>query len=217
MHRFLEFEKYADCHTGRSISVFRSAKDVEYLPNLFPTYLKHLEFVHEVTAACTPHQNRTSECFDRTNMNIVWSTLHHRYVPKCFWAEALSTAFNFHNGFTSKWVPFNETIHHIWKNEATHIGYFRVFGLKSWYTLPNSDIKELDSQARTAIFFGTSESSKDYKLIHLENHQVALSRCVTFREKCSVENSTHIKTVDFLIFRGLRIWKWCLCERCFWN
>ena len=181
--RFLEFEKYAERQTGRKIRVIRSDRGGEYLSNSLSKYLKHQGIIHELTAAYTPHQNGISERFNRTILDLVRSMLSHRGVPKCFWAEALSTAVHIRNRVTSSALPPNITPHHIWKNSVPDLSNLRVFGCKCWYTVPKPEIKKLDPRGKVAIFVGYAETSKAYKLIDYETQKVVVSRDVFFDEE----------------------------------
>lgn len=48
---FLEYEKYAERHTGRKIRVFLSHRAGEYLSNSLTSYLKYQGIVYELIAA----------------------------------------------------------------------------------------------------------------------------------------------------------------------
>lgn len=150
--RFLEYEKYAERQTGRKIRIIRSDRGGEYLSDSLSTYFKHQGIVHELTASYTPHQNGKSERFNRTAMELVRSMLHHRNVPKCFWAEALSTSVHVRNRATSRALPTNMTPYHIWKSGTQCVGYFRVFGCKCWYTIPKSEVKKIVLSWETCDF-----------------------------------------------------------------
>ncbi len=194
--RFLEFEKYAERQTGRKIRIIRSDRGGEYLSNSLSKYLKHQGIVHELTASYTPHQNGISERFNRTILDLVRSMLSHRGVPKCFWAEALSTAVHIRNRVTSSALPLNTTPFHIWKNAIPNVSYFRVFGCKCWYTVPKSEVQKLDPRGKLAIFVGYAESTKAYKLIDVETHKVMVSRDVLFDEKDGVDHGPEMEYLD---------------------
>lgn len=57
IHRFLEYEMYAERQTGRKIRILRSDRGGEYHSESLSKKFKHRGIVHELTTAYTPHQN----------------------------------------------------------------------------------------------------------------------------------------------------------------
>ena len=196
---FLQFEKFAERQTGHKIQVLRSDRGGEYLSEGLQSYFKHQGIVHEMTAAYTPHQNGVAERFNRTSLDLVRSMLHQMKVPKCFWAEALSTAVYIRNRVTSRSLPSDKTPHHFWNRSTPTVAHLRIFGCKCWYTLPKVKVQKLDSRGRLAMFVGYAESSKAYKVIDLETMKFVESRDVTFDESSIVGFSSELESgkVDF--------------------
>ena len=197
---FLQYEKYAERQTGRKIRVIRSDRGGEYLSDSLTSYFRHQGIVHELTAGYTPHQNGIAERFNRTSFNLVRSMMQHMNVPKCFWAEALSTAVYVRNRVTSRALPSNTTPFHVWKKDTPSIGHLRIFGCKCCYTVPKVKVQKLDARGRPAIFVGYAENSKAYKLIDLENGKVVVSRDVTFEEDspANLDFNSEESEFDFL-------------------
>ena len=194
---YLEFEKYAERQTGQKVLVLRSDRGGEYLSDTLQNYFKHRGIVHELITAYKPHQNGIDKRFNRTALNLIRSMLQHMKVPKCFWAEALSTAVYIRNRVTSAALPSDITPHHLWKGFTPDISHLRVFGCKCWYTIPKSKVKKLDDRSRCAIFVGYAESSKAYKVIDLESRKVVVSRDVTFDEKSNACFHSGSESVHF--------------------
>ena len=193
---YFEFESYAERQTGRKIRIIRSDRGGEYLNDSLEGHLKNRGIVHELTTAYTPHQNGIAERFNRTCMNLVRSMLHHRNVPKCFWAEALATAVYVRNRVTSSSLPSDITPYHLWHKDTPNVGHLRVFGCKCWYTLPLGSVRKLDIRGKPAVFVGYAEWCKAYKLIDQETGKVVISRDVVFDEKSTGEYKLIFDSVE---------------------
>ena len=87
----------------------RSDNGGEYLSTTFKSFLLEHGISHQLTVAYTPQQNGVAERINRTLLNMVRSMLHHKSLPKHFWAEALSTAFYVVNRVTSRSLPPDTT------------------------------------------------------------------------------------------------------------
>jgi hypothetical protein len=58
-----------------------------------------------LTTTYTPQQNRVIERKNRTIMNLVWSMLLEKKIPKMFWPEAVNWTVNILNRskYNSRW------------------------------------------------------------------------------------------------------------------
>lgn len=73
----------------------------------------HKSWTDELTVAWTPQQNGFAERMNRTFLDLVRSTLHHKGTDIWFWAKALATAVYARNRVTSRVFPDNVTPYHI--------------------------------------------------------------------------------------------------------
>ena len=74
-----------------TLKVLRSDNGGEYLSNDFKRFLSD-EGIHHQLTVYTPQQNGVAERMNRTLLDLARSMMHHKSLPKHFWAEALSTA-----------------------------------------------------------------------------------------------------------------------------
>ena len=74
-----------------AVKGLRSDNGGEYLSNDFKQYLSENGIHHQLTVAYTPQQNGVAERMNRTLLDLVRSMLHHKSLPKHFWADALAT------------------------------------------------------------------------------------------------------------------------------
>ena len=152
-------------HTDElTLKVLRSDNGGEYLSNDFKHFLTANGIHHQLTVAYTPQQNGVAERMNRTLLDLVRSMLHHKSLPKHFWAEALATAVYVRNRVTSRSLPSNITPYHLWFGKVPDLSHMRVFGSQCWYVLPKKHVQKLDARTREALMMGYSTQSKGYKL-----------------------------------------------------
>ena len=119
--------------------------------------------------------------------------LHHKSLPKHFWAEALATAVYVRNRVNSRSLPSNITPYHVWLGKTPDLSHMRVFGSQCWYVLPKKDVQKLDARTREALMMGYSTQSKGYKLCDADAGKFVVSRDITFNES---SNSKNVDTAD---------------------
>lgn len=83
---------------------------------------------NQLTISYSLFQNRRSEKHSRTYLSLVWSKLAGKYLPKKFWAEALSTAMYIKIRVVCHCLPSNTTPHHVWSKSKPNISHVRVVG-----------------------------------------------------------------------------------------
>jgi hypothetical protein len=65
----------------------------------------------------------------------------------------------------------------------------RIFGFHVYSHIPKDKRNKLEPSGKKGIFMGYSESSKDYRIYILEEHNIEVSRDVTFNEKMTFKKS----------------------------
>lgn len=74
------------------LRVLRTDNGSEYVSHKFSAKLERLGVEHQQTVPYNPQQNGLIERLNRTLMELVRSMLHHKKLPKAFWAEAVNFA-----------------------------------------------------------------------------------------------------------------------------
>ena len=134
-----------------AVKVLRSHNGDEYLSNDFKQYLSENGIHHQLTVAYTSQQNGVAERINKTLLDLVRSMLHHKSLPKHFWAEALATAVYVRNRVTSRSLPSNITPYHLWFGKAPDLSHMRVFDAQCWYVVPKKDVQKLDARTPEAL------------------------------------------------------------------
>ena len=185
---FKQWLAMAETQTGRKLKAFRSDNAGEYMSDEFEAFLISKGIRQNPTVPHNPHQNGVAERLNRTLVELVRSMLHHKSLPKHFWAEALAVAVYVRNRVTSRGLPGNTTPFEVWTGEKPNLAHLRVFGSKCWYTVPKQGRRKLDPRAKEAIFIGYSRGAKGYKLWNQKSQKVVLSRDVRFDEVEGIKN-----------------------------
>ena len=188
------FKKYlamAETQTGKKLKAFRFDNAGEYTSGEFNDFLASKGIVQDPTVPYSPHQNGVAERLNRTLVELVRSMLHHKSLPKHFWAEALAVAVYVRNRVTSRGLPGNTTPFEVWNSSKPNLSHLRVFGSKCWYTVPKEHRRKLDARAKEAILIGYARGSKGYKLWNAKERKVVVSRDVRFDELDDSEKKSH--------------------------
>ena len=90
--RLSEWRALVEKSSGIKVKVLCTDNGGEYTSKEFEEYLTKHGIQHELIVPKTPQQNGVAERMNRTLIESIRSMLADSKLPKCFWAEALSTA-----------------------------------------------------------------------------------------------------------------------------
>lgn len=91
---FKEFKDLIENQTGRRIKVFRSDNGGEFVNKKMEKLFKSCGIKHQLSVPYNPEQNGKAERFNRTVVEKARSMIADASLPKCFWAEAVYTAYS---------------------------------------------------------------------------------------------------------------------------
>lgn len=142
----------------------RSDNGAEYLSSIFKSFLASHGMQHQLTDAYNWEQNGTAERVSRALLNPTRSMLHHRSLPKHFWAAALSKATYVPNRVICYFFPASAAPYHRWHGVAPDVSQLRVLGAPCWYVSSEHEMGKLDPGSRPAPMMGFTSQSSAYKL-----------------------------------------------------
>src|SRR5882762_10090358 len=116
-----------------------------------------------LTMPHSPQQNGRAERFNRTIMEKGTSMLHHAGLSLGFWQVAVEAAVHIYNHTPSRSNNWRTPLER-WDSTIPDVSYFRVFGCKAYYHVPEGNQRKLDPKAREAVFVGYEPHSKGYRL-----------------------------------------------------
>ena len=106
---------------------------------------------------------------NRTLVESIRSVLADSKLPKCFWAEALSTA-----RYLCNHCPMNalegKTPFEAWTSNSPNVGHLRIFGCDAHAHIPKDKRSKLDSKTKRSIFLGYGNGVKGY-IVHTIKHR----------------------------------------------
>ena len=164
--------------TGNKLKTLRSDGGGEYISKEFETFLEVEGIHHELTCPKTPEQNGVAERLNRTLVEGIRSMMAN--MPKCFWAEAISTSVYLRNRCPAaaiKCTPYEAL-----KGEKPDVSHLRIFGSVCFAHIPKDERKKLDAKSRPCFFLGYGDRYKGYRLFDKTRSKIIHSRDVLFDE-----------------------------------
>lgn len=102
LETFKGYKAYVEKQTGHHIKALRSDNGHEFVNEEFGQFLRKEGIKHQLTVPYTPQQNGLAERCNRTVVERARCLLLDANLPKCFWAEACSTAVHLINRSPAK-------------------------------------------------------------------------------------------------------------------
>jgi len=193
--KFILFKNQVEKQFDYKLKTLRSDNGGEYTSKEFQKFLEENGIVHQFTIPKTPEQNGVSERMNRTLVEGVRCMLNDSKLPKCFWAEALSTMAYLRNRspatFLGKKTPFEA----LYGNKPS-IKHLRIFGCVCYSHIPKDERKKLDDKSKKAILLGYGENIKGYRLFNIETKKIFYSRDVIFAEQENLLSNNNEELFD---------------------
>jgi len=138
----------------RNIGAIRSDHGGEFQNEKFNNFCNKLGIFHNFFAPRTPPQNGVVERKNRSLEELVRTILSESSLPKCFWADAVSTTCYVMNQVLIRPI-LKKTPYELLNGRKPHIGHLKVFGWKC-YILNNGqeNLVKFDAKAEKGIFLG---------------------------------------------------------------
>ena len=172
-----EFIEKMKNQIGRKPKVFRSDRGKEYMCEKLQSYLRKEGISFQCTVGYAPEQNGIAERKNRTLVEAARSMLTESGLPKCLWAEAVSTANYVLNRLENsklKLSPYEAIFKKKPKVNETY-----EFGCNAYVMIPYERRQKLDDKAIRVKFVGYDENAKGYRFVD-ENLKIIVSREVRF-------------------------------------
>jgi hypothetical protein len=179
---FINYKAWAENQLSHTIKCLHSDRGGEYVNNNLKRILQEAGVEHKLTVPHSPQQNGRAERFNRTIMEKASAMLHHAGMSQGFWETAVVTACHLYNRTptrSNKW----RTPLELWNGTIPDVLYYRVYGCKAYYHVPDHNRRKLDPKSREAVFVGYEPHSKGYTLWDSCSRSLVSSRDVTFDEK----------------------------------
>jgi transposase InsO family protein len=179
---FINYKAWAENQLSHTIKCLHLDRGGEYVNNDLKHILQEAGVEHKLTVPHSPQQNGRAERFNHTIMEKASAMLHHAGMSQGFWETAVATACHLYNRTptrSNKW----RTPLELWNGTIPDVSYYKVYGCKAYYHVPDHNRRKLDPKAREAVFVGYEPHSKGYTLWDSHSRSFISSRDVTFDEK----------------------------------
>jgi transposase InsO family protein len=151
---------------------------------------------------CVSQQNEVVERKNRTLVQMARTMLDEHRTPRCFWADAISTACYISNRIFLRSIlhltPFELRFGH-----KPSVSHFMPFGCKC-FVLKCGNLDNFESRSFDGIFLGYTPHRRSYRVYNFETNTVVESCDVTFDETapcpCGVFKCAGDKKMEESIF-----------------
>ena len=144
---FKEFKALVEKQKGCSIKTIRSDRWGEYTSRELEEYCKNEGIQKQLTAGYTPQQNGVSERRNRTIVEIIWTMINEKRLPKYFWVKVVDTTNHILNRCQPKalkdYTPF-EALSEI----KPSICHFNIFGCICYAHAPAEKRTKFDGKSQ---------------------------------------------------------------------
>ncbi|KAH9679844.1 hypothetical protein KPL71_026299 [Citrus sinensis] len=142
VEKFKVWKALVENQSGRKLKALRTNNGLEFCNKEFEAFCQKHGILRHKTVRFTPQQNGLAERMDRTIVDKTRCMLINLKLPRCFWAEAVSTACYLVNKSPSAAIDF-KTPEEIWSGRPPKFENLRIFGCPAYVHInqaSNADI-----------------------------------------------------------------------------
>ncbi|MBW0482385.1 hypothetical protein O181_022100 [Austropuccinia psidii MF-1] len=182
--QFVVAKNYMENHHDRKIKKLVSERGGEFLNQKFENLSTKCGFVHIFSPPETPEHNRFSERAKRTVLQKACCLLNHSSFPNQYWAEAVNTAV-FLSNLSPTALRGNKSPHFLWTNSSFKLTKLQTFGCQAIvHSLKRQWDWKFAPPGQEGVLLGFENGNAAYQILRLSDLKVAVTRNVTFNEKC---------------------------------
>ena len=173
-----------------NIGTIKSDHGGEFQIEKFISFYKKLGISHNFFAPRTPQQNGVVERKNRSLEELARTILNDSGLPKCFWADAVSTACYVMNRVLIRPI-LKKTPYELMNGRKPNVSHLKVFGYKCYVLINGKEsLGKFDAKSDNSIFLGYSLNSHAYRVFNKKLMTVEESIHVIFYETNNCEQAT---------------------------
>ncbi|KAH9679843.1 hypothetical protein KPL71_026299 [Citrus sinensis] len=150
VEKFKVWKALVENQSGRKLKALRTNNGLEFCNKEFEAFCQKHGILRHKTVRFTPQQNGLAERMDRTIVDKTRCMLINLKLPRCFWAEAVSTACYLVNKSPSAAIDF-KTPEEIWSGRPPKFENLRIFGCPAYVHINQG---KLNARALKGFFVG---------------------------------------------------------------
>ena len=153
---------------NKKIKKIRCDNGKEYINNDIQSFLAEAGILLEPSCPYTPQQNGLSGRKNRTIVEKARCMMLDANLPKCYWAEAVSTAVYLLNRSPNK-ILNSSTPYQEWFGSKPSLTHLKIFGCRAMVKTANNFRKKWDKKSQEYMFIQNQStlktSSRPYNLM----------------------------------------------------
>ncbi|KAH9801739.1 Integrase catalytic domain-containing protein [Citrus sinensis] len=178
VEKFKVWKALVENQSGRKLKALRTDNGLEFCNREFETFCQKHGILRHKTVRFTPQQNGLTERMNRTIVDKTICMLINSKLPRCFWAETVSTACYLVNRSPLAAIDF-KTPEEIWSGRPPKFENLRIFGCPAYVHINQG---KLNARALKGFFVGYPDGVKGYRVWCGEQRKCIISRDVVFHE-----------------------------------
>ncbi|KAH9658262.1 Integrase catalytic domain-containing protein [Citrus sinensis] len=178
VEKFKVWKTLVENQSGRKLKALRTDNGLEFCNREFETFCQKHGILRHQIVRFTPQQNGLAERMNRTIVDKTRGMLINSKLPRCFWAEAVSTTCYLVNRSPSAAIDF-KTPKEIWFGRLPKFENLRIFGCPAYVHINQG---ELNAKALKGFFVGYPDGVKGYRVWCGEQRKCIISKDVVFHE-----------------------------------
>ena len=178
VEKFKVWKALVENQSGRKLKALRTDNGLEFCNREFETFCQKHGILRHKTVRFTPQQNGLTERMNRTIVDKTRGMLINSKLPRCFWAEAVSTTCYLVNRSPSAAIDY-KTPKEIWFGRLPKFENLRIFGCPAYVHINQG---ELNAKALKGFFVGYPDGVKGYRVWCGEQRKCIISKDVVFHE-----------------------------------
>ena len=170
-----EYLIYLERQLGRRTKAVRANNGKEYLKNEFISWCKETGIDLQVTAPCSPAQNRVAKRFNRTLGELARAMRIANNVPAFLWPEAITHAVYVRNQ-SHTCTLVGSTPYEKWMGHRPDVSHFKEFRCPVWIMKEGVSINKLDAKSEKLTFVGFLDGPRAVRFYDARMRSVKTSR-----------------------------------------
>jgi hypothetical protein len=162
------------------LKVIHSDNGIEFQNASFDQFYLEHGVDQQFSAPRVPQQNRVMKQKNHTLVEMTRTMLDEHRTPRCFWANAISTACYISNRIFMRSI-LNLTPFELRFGHRSSISHLMPFGYKC-FVLKRGNINKFESRSSDGILLRYSPHGGSYRMFNLETNTIVESYDVTFDE-----------------------------------